>query len=95
MCLSAPLVASDDITNLMICLTLTGFLFVSYRFFSSCQQSDHTRFRHTGGLRGSQHLPDSPERDAQLPGQELEWENKWKRATDQQQLREVAAAENS
>lgn len=59
-------------------------------------QSDHSRVWHAGGLRSSQHLPDSAERDAQLPGQNLEWENKRsRRPTDQQQLRKDAAPENS
>lgn len=59
------------------------------------RQSDHTRVWDAGDLRRSQHLPDCPERDAQLPGQELERESgRPHRAADQQQLREDAAPEN-
>ena len=64
-------------------------------FPSPSLQSDHPRVRHAGGLRGSQHLPDGPERDAQLPGQELEREDeRAHRPTDQQQLGKDAAPEN-
>lgn len=65
-------------------------------FPSPSLQSDHSRVWHAGGLRGSQHLPDGPERDAQLPGQELEREDERPhRPTDQQQLGKDAAPENS
>lgn len=59
------------------------------------RQSYHPWLRDAGSLRRAQHLPDSPERDAQLPGQNLEWENeRSKRAADQQQLGKVTASEN-
>ena len=59
-------------------------------------QFDYSRVRHASSLCSSQHLPDSPERDAQLPGQKLEWENeRTQRPTDQQQFRKDTAPENS
>lgn len=70
------------------CLLTAVVLFYSH-------QSDHTRVWDAGDLRSAQHLPDGPERDAQLPGQELERENRRRhRTADQQQLGEDAAPEN-